>query len=69
MKLFNTTRIMHAHHIDPEKCNPIESADYDNGICLCIVCHQFMHTELSGCKYSDLRKFKIEDVRITRSKI
>ena len=65
----NVTRIMHAHHIDPEKCNPIESADYDNGVCLCVVCHQFMHTELSGCRYNDLRKFKIEDVRITRSRI
>jgi hypothetical protein len=37
-----------AHHIDPVKNNPVESADVDNGITLCVDCNKYVHS-LPGC--------------------
>ncbi len=44
-----------AHHIDPVVSNPIESADYDNGVCLCQECNTKVH-KLPKCSYSELRQ-------------
>jgi hypothetical protein len=35
----------------------IESADVDNCVTLCKVCHKDAHN-IKGCKYSDLSKYK-----------
>ena len=44
------------HHIIPVKVDPIQSADIDNGIILCEDCHNWIHTNLPGCTYAELRK-------------
>ena len=44
------------HHIIPVKVDPIQSADIDNGIILCEDCHNWIHTNLPGCTYVELRK-------------
>ena len=49
------TKELHCHHIYPISQNPIESADIDNCIALCIECHKEVH-KLPGCKYNELRK-------------
>jgi hypothetical protein len=46
---------LHCHHIDPVASNPIESADLDNCITLCVDCHKEAH-QISGCGYVELRK-------------
>jgi 5-methylcytosine-specific restriction endonuclease McrA len=45
---------LHCHHIEPIKRNPIESADVNNCIALCIECHKKVH-ELPGCTHNDLK--------------
>jgi len=45
---------LHCHHIDPVVSNPIESADIDNCITLCVDCHKEAH-QISGCGYAELR--------------
>ncbi|MCK9371445.1 HNH endonuclease [Candidatus Dojkabacteria bacterium] len=50
-----STGPLHCHHIDPVKLNPIESADVDNCITLCIDCHKEAH-QLPGCKYNELKR-------------
>jgi 5-methylcytosine-specific restriction endonuclease McrA len=45
---------LHCHHIDPVANNPIESADVDNCITLCVGCHKEAH-QLPGCGYSELK--------------
>ena len=45
--------ILHCHHIDPVKNNPIESADIDNCVTLCKECHKEAHRR-KGCRYIDL---------------
>jgi 5-methylcytosine-specific restriction endonuclease McrA len=49
-----STGPLHCHHIDPVKLNPIESADVDNCITLCVDCHKEAH-QLPGCGYGELR--------------
>jgi len=49
-----STGPLHCHHIDPVISNPIESADLDNCITLCVDCHKEAH-RLPGCGYSELR--------------
>ncbi len=46
---------LHCHHIDPVKNNPIESADVDNCITLCVNCHNEVHNQ-KGCTYKELIK-------------
>lgn len=41
------------HHIEPVKCNPIESLDIDNIIILCPICEKRAHSSI-GCRYIDL---------------
>jgi len=43
-----------AHHIDPVVCEPIMSADIDNGVTLCSKCHKKVHNQ-TGCKLTELR--------------
>ena len=45
---------LHCHHITGIELNPIESADIDNCITLCIDCHKKVH-QLPGCNYNDLK--------------
>jgi len=49
------TKSLHCHHIDPIISNPIESADVDNCITLCVECHKEAHKQ-EGCGYNELRK-------------
>ena len=46
---------LQCHHIDPIVSNPLESADVDNCITLCVECHKEVH-KISGCGYNELRK-------------
>ena len=39
---------LHCHHINPVKLDPIESADIDNCITLCVDCHHEAHQK-DGC--------------------
>jgi len=45
---------LHCHHIYPVSTNPLESADIDNCMTLCINCHEESHKK-DGCRYNDLR--------------
>jgi 5-methylcytosine-specific restriction endonuclease McrA len=45
---------LHCHHILPLNESPIESADVDNCIALCKVCHKKIHMTV-GCKYNELK--------------
>ena len=45
--------VLHCHHIEPVKRNPVESADIDNCITLCKECHKEVH-RIKGCRYTDL---------------
>jgi hypothetical protein len=45
---------LNCHHIDPVINNPIESADIDNCITLCVRCHKSAHKQ-KGCGYYELR--------------
>jgi len=44
-QICGSTKILHCHHIEPTKLNPIESADMDNCIILCIDCHKRAHKD------------------------
>jgi len=48
--------VLHCHHIDPVKSNPIESADIDNCVTFCKECHKWVHKNIPGCSLADLRK-------------
>ncbi len=48
------TDTLHCHHIDPVKSNPIESADVDNCITLCIDCHKEAH-QIDECAIYEKR--------------
>ena len=50
----STEKSLIAHHIEPVVCNPIESADIDNGITLCEECDKKVH-KLPKCSYKYLR--------------
>jgi len=45
---------LHCHHIYPVSTNPIESADIDNCMTLCIDCHKKAHQK-DGCRYGQLK--------------
>jgi 5-methylcytosine-specific restriction endonuclease McrA len=52
----DTDKPLIAHHIDPVKCNPVESADLDNMVILCEDCHELSH-KLPGCGNYELGSF------------
>jgi hypothetical protein len=49
-----TDKPLHCHHIEPVAINPIESADMDNCITLCVDCHKEAHQK-DGCRTGQLR--------------
>jgi hypothetical protein len=49
-----STEQLQCHHIEPVAINPIESADIDNCMTLCINCHKDVHQK-DGCRYGQLR--------------
>jgi hypothetical protein len=51
---------LQCHHIDPVKCNPIESADIDNCITLCYTCHKWIHINIEKCSTGYLANQKGE---------
>ena len=55
---------LHCHHIDPVANNPIESADVDNCITLCVNCHKEAHKQ-DGCKYSELKCQEMTNEMVT----
>ena len=48
------TTNLHCHHIDPVINNPVESADVDNCMTLCVKHHLEVHQQ-PGCTYAELR--------------
>lgn len=46
---------LHCHHINPVKLDPLESADIDNCIILCVDCHKEAHQK-DGCKTGQLAR-------------
>lgn len=48
---------IHCHHYEGIWINPIESADLDMCITLCVDCHKLVHQQ-DGCTYYDFRKCK-----------
>ena len=44
-----------AHHIIPVAEDYIQSADIDNGTCLCSNCHKNKHREINGCGLNELK--------------
>jgi hypothetical protein len=49
-----TDKPLHCHHIYPVSIDPIESADIDNCMTLCVDCHKEVHQK-DGCRYNQLR--------------
>jgi len=50
----NSNGPLHCHHIYPVSIDPLESADMDNCIILCVDCHKETHQK-DGCKYGQLK--------------
>ena len=50
-----TDKQLHCHHITGIELNPIESADMDNCITLCIDCHNEVHKQ-KGCTYNNFKR-------------
>ena len=47
--------ILHCHHKFPLNEDPVCSADVDNCITLCVDCHKWVHKNVPGCGYGELR--------------
>ena len=54
--------VLHCHHKFPLNEDPICSADVDNCITYCAECHKWVHVNVPGCSYSELRCSEKEDV-------
>jgi len=52
-------KFLECHHIDPVSTNPLFANDIDSCITFCKKCHKFVHTEIEGCGYNDLKKKNI----------
>ena len=46
---------LHCHHIYPLNEDPIQSADIDTCITYCEDCHKWIHQNVTGCGYSEMR--------------
>jgi len=53
VKCGSTEKGLHCHHIYPASTDPIESADIDNCMMVCIDCHHEIHKK-DGCKLGQL---------------
>ena len=51
----NPDVILHCHHIRPINEDPISSADIDNCITYCEDCHRWVHMNIPGCNYHELK--------------
>jgi len=51
----STTEHLNCHHINPVISSPVEANDLDNCITLCIECHKWIHMNIPGCGYAELR--------------
>ena len=51
---------LHCHHIYPLNESPITSADMDECITYCVDCHKWVHMNVAGCGYGEMR-CSIED--------
>ena len=51
--------VLHVHHINPVKINPILQNDVDNCITLCKKCHKKIHSK-KGCRFIDLANCNID---------
>jgi len=47
--------VLHCHHKFPLNEDPVCSADIDNCITLCEECHKWVHQNVPGCGYAELR--------------
>lgn len=47
--------VLHCHHKFPLNEDPVCSADIDNCITLCADCHKWVHKNIPGCSYIELR--------------
>ena len=47
--------VLHCHHKFPLNEDPACSADIDNCITLCEECHRWVHMNVPGCSYAELR--------------
>lgn len=43
------------HHEIPQKRNPLLVVDKDNCVSLCTRCHKWVHMNIEGCRYQELR--------------
>ncbi len=43
------------HHVIPVKKDPIQSADKDNCVILCKECHEWIHKNIPGCTYFEIK--------------
>ena len=46
---------IHCHHIYPLNEDPIQSADIDTCITLCETCHKWIHQNVAGCGYGEMK--------------
>ncbi len=46
---------LECHHIDPVSQNPMLANDMDSCITLCKECHKFIHMNIKGCGYNELK--------------
>ena len=51
--------VLHVHHINPVKIDPILQNDIDNCITLCKKCHKKIHSR-KGCRFIDLANCNID---------
>jgi len=46
---------LHCHHILPLNEDPIQSADIDTCITYCETCHKWVHQNVAGCGYGEMK--------------
>jgi len=54
LKCGKTDVSLQCHHIEGIRWNPLESADMDQCITVCDICHDKIH-QIAGCGYNDLK--------------
>jgi len=52
-----STESLHCHHIWPLNESPITSADVDECVTLCKSCHKWVHMNVDGCGYGEMREY------------
>jgi len=54
---------LHCHHIEGIRWSPLESADVDHCITVCVKCHKKIH-KIPGCNYYEMR-CNVEDMNVS----